>query len=96
MATIEEIKAKYCADDSGYAASIQSKWNSLVKKAKASLKPSEFSPKIQKIDESVKAECQRLYDQVKAEADALQKLARKMENEAVSYNRGKNGIRLVA
>ncbi|MBR6448349.1 MAG: hypothetical protein IKS96_07300 [Fibrobacter sp.] len=95
MATVDEIRSKYCADDASYAASALSKWNSLVKRAKTSLKPSEFSPKIQKIDDSVRNECQRLYEQVKSEADALQKLARKMENEAVYYNRGKNGIRLV-
>lgn len=96
MATIDEIKAKYCADDASYAASVESKWNSIVKKIISSRVIDKNNPQNRpKIDESARAEAQRLYDHVKSESEALERLVRKMGDASVPFNRGKFGFRIV-
>ena len=94
MSTIEEIKAKYCADDASYAASVESKWNALCKKAKSTLVSMPQNPKIKHLEPSVRQELQKFYDQTKASVEAINKLVRKMENTTIEYGRGR-GLRAI-
>ena len=83
MATVDEIRAKYTCDSSGMTANVEAKWNSLLRKAKASLKPSSFFPKEMVIDPTIKQELQKLYDQTKTDAEELKRLVIKMGDTAI-------------
>ena len=81
--TVDEIRKKYTCDAGGVASQIEAKWNSLMRKAKASLKPNPYIPKKKDIDPAIKQELQKLYDQTKADAEELKHLAIKMGDAGV-------------
>lgn len=78
MTTVDEIKAKYTCDSSGVSSQVEARWNSLLRKAKASLKPSVLNPKFKRIDPTIKQELQKLYDQTKTDLEELKRLVVKM------------------
>ena len=78
MATVDEIRAKYTCDDSGYVSQIESKWNNLISKAKKSLKPDPYMPRKKIIDTAIRQELQNLFERTKSEAEELKKLSNKM------------------
>lgn len=76
--TVDEIRKKYTCDAGGVASQIEAKWNTLISKAKKSLKPDPYIPKKKIIDPAIHQELQKLYDQTKSDAEELKKLSNKM------------------